>query len=579
MAIHPSDTTRAHSGYDPAELKKQVEVVEREWWYTENVADDLPKLTWTFEDASAQHAGGVETWTSEAVEGSPQETFDRIFRRFRVQANKKYRHPFKPALNFDIIRDPGARAEANDEPGEDALKPLPIAFHDASKYTGQQILDLFGGSTTLTYVRHDDRDGEEHATGPLSLHPWDRELPPWCTAPSHWLAPALPPGFADEQTGLKEIPKDQQYNWRAVPTLAFAGSGNHILPSATTPLLITTHVFVVAGDRPSTCAFQDPDFDHVFKKHKRAPTALTTRDVRGQLLGCWIQTSTDPLEPRGDERPAKRTRKQASSKRLGIAWGYEPSTRRLYCVTPANEEFVVDLSVKASEASSSDGAERPEVVYCEWIGPVGVRAEGEPAGSKRDTSDFGYGNYSAWQDKFLDEIDKLGEGDHLKNSYRHTDCLVVGGLAIGSPRQGLDHVIEGLKTGPWVVAQLEQDDDAYYESDKSAEGSNAGGEVVKLVLQHSHIVEDDLQAVPWDDLFSFTTRTGVWFVYSLCELERIAAESADFGEALGCVADWVIESENRMPGGIVVHEMELDAGFKVLGKKVDGLWVQLKVIG
>ncbi|EIN13188.1 hypothetical protein PUNSTDRAFT_139828 [Punctularia strigosozonata HHB-11173 SS5] len=594
MVISLSDATCADSGYDLVELKKRVEEVEREWWSMDPVAEGLPRVTWMFEDVNAQHAeGGAGPWAPEAVEGSPQETFDHIFRRFRVQANKKYRHPFKPALNFDIIRDPGVQAGVNDEKGEGASEPLRIAFGDASNYTGQQVLDLFGGSTTLTYVRHDDQDDADHKMGPLSFRPWDRKLPPWCTTPPHWIPPAVPPGYGHD--ALTDVSDESQYVWRAVPTLTLPGLGRNLLPSATSPSLIVSHVFVVASATGKCPTLRvELGSDHVAEKDKRAPTALTMRAIRTHLLGRWIHASTSALATKasnGDndelaERPAKRARPEPSLDRIGIAWGYEPSTRRLYCVTLTNEEFVVDLSIKASETSSKSVAnadcqnEGRAVMRCEWIGPVSLSVDRRAIATRNEfngscLNEESEEAYNSWLDTFYGRIRAFrASNDPFVIELHDTDCFVAGCLMLGPPYHGFHCTVEAAKAGSWLVTDVNEYSTSRYEE----EGRDENGHVPRALLTHSGSTESELQDIAWEEVASFSV-FGVWFLHSLNELQRIAFESRDLEQALETIAHGAFEWGERLPDGIVVHEdLDDETRYKILGKKVAGVWVQLKVI-
>jgi hypothetical protein len=56
----------------------------------------------------------------EVVASYAEQFFDRAFQRFRVQANKKYRYPFRPALSFNIVRETQAPA-----PGKALAHPSP----------------------------------------------------------------------------------------------------------------------------------------------------------------------------------------------------------------------------------------------------------------------------------------------------------------------------------------------------------------------------------------------------------------------------------------------------------------------
>jgi hypothetical protein len=279
----------------------------------------------------------------------------------------------------------------------------------------QEIIDLQGEKTTIPYIRK-DRVNKEFSKGQLRLAPWDRRLPAWFTTPETWVEPSTPPGLGKtiRDIGYHEL----AYIWRKVPTLALPGLGHTIIPTAKQPSLVASHLYLVVsptpeGDQCITLEAESPGIDRVFNADKRDPTSYTADDVRGQLLGRWIQTSTaSNLTPAEEgvnvERPSKRARLRTPEQFIGIVWGYEDSTRRLYCVTPINKEFIVDLSTKASDSrlAITSGLTTtnagPRVVRCEWIGPVSL---GIDAVDVHGNESFGIGvRYGRWAHGYSEQV-------------------------------------------------------------------------------------------------------------------------------------------------------------------------------
>ena len=375
------------------EIRKDIEAVENTWWSITSIPGDSDQqVLLTFEDASAKFYGNsTQTWGPEPVPCSLGESFAHAFQRFRVQANKKHRHPFRPALSFLLI--------SNENAGGGSQEPR-IAFEDAHNYTVQQVVELFGGSTTLAYARDDSTQRPEHDNGQLRLNPWDRTLPPWCSTPAHWIAPSAPqsvlPPSRHEDSDLPA------YVWRKVPTLHLPGLGTTILPSTVTPTLIASSLFLVAHPTPAgeRCIDLDgTDADLVVPAEKLDPRALTPDAVRRLLLGRYVQTCAG--EEGEGERPAKRAR---TARRAGVAWGYEPATRRLYCVTPANGEFMLDLS--GSEDAGED-ALGPAVVRCARLGPVSLAVAAPDDAPPRDE----FAQYRAWFDAYEERVRRLNAAD------------------------------------------------------------------------------------------------------------------------------------------------------------------------
>ncbi|EIN13190.1 hypothetical protein PUNSTDRAFT_139830 [Punctularia strigosozonata HHB-11173 SS5] len=581
-----------------ARVKEQVAEVQKSWWSAVmDYEEDATRVGLIFEDVSPMHNGeDTETWTAETVFATAQETFDRAFQRFRVQANRKHRHPLKPALNFDIIYEPQGVPE-----------PRRIAFGDAAKYTVQQVVELCGGKPTLTYVR-EDGPHPEHDKGPIALPPWDRTLPSWCTTPSHWIVPAIPPGYGRE-LGTKLDYEATMYEWRAVPTLMLPGLGHTILPHTTTPSLIASHVMLLAASTPWGHAFvslraDDLKKDYVQTADKRSPTTLTTREIRAILLGRYVQVSTRTLVPDDAEADNNdRARISPTQDKVGIVWGYEPSTRMLYCVTPTNEEFVVDLSVTISNASGATPQPpmplRPagrEVVRCEWIGPVTIeldRKTGTPGriGYARLTASMSQA-FDEWRDKYNELVQEFNPSDPFGLEIIPNDCLVIGSLDISDHvNWGLEHTIEDLETGSWTISNVSSSWD-----DEDEDESSPKDYALRASLQHADVDEGELSAVAWENIGSFGVDS-TWVIHSLHELQKMAFESGDLDGGLENIAMWAENSALlRWPGGFIgkftsdppistclteicaVNEGESMHKYYIAGKRVNGVWVQLRVI-
>jgi hypothetical protein len=86
----------------------------------------------------------------------------------------------------------------------------------------------------------------------VRLLPWEQQLSTWCATPSHWVEPSTLPEFG--HVSLKVGAEDAIYEWRKVITLMLSALGSTVIPSTTTPSLITSHVFVIA--RPTLAGGQ-----------------------------------------------------------------------------------------------------------------------------------------------------------------------------------------------------------------------------------------------------------------------------------------------------------------------------------
>jgi hypothetical protein len=106
------------------DARKEIEDIEKCWWSTEPVPQGSKHVVLVFQDVTARHdPAEQETWAPENIIADGDESFDRALQRLRVQVNQKYRHPFLPVLDFEIVLEdvkassqPGARLRYHQPP-------------------------------------------------------------------------------------------------------------------------------------------------------------------------------------------------------------------------------------------------------------------------------------------------------------------------------------------------------------------------------------------------------------------------------------------------------------------------------
>lgn len=355
-----------------------IQEVEDRWWKTVPAPDVPDALTLRFQDVSLTHAHKarplVEVWSPEDVQCAPTEPFQDVFQRFRVQVNKKYRHPFLPTVSFDALLGSGK-----------------LSFADSDKVSVAEVLPRLSEPNVVPYVRNDEDDRRTQGDSPAyKIDVWKRTLPSWCTTPDHWIDPTPPPGFTEGKTS----PAEEQY-YIKIPTLLIPGNGRNILPTTTKPDIIARHFFLPVHDIPPTSvlSLQQED-DLVSPADKLIPGDLSLAQARA-FLGRAVQCSTEPLRP-ADAEPAGKRRKvnTYAAQAIGIAWGLETDgddkPTKLHCFTAhgrTHSDWVLHLSAPLSKRGLSKFPPRSPMMvreqWCEWVGVATLPADRRAAEEAR----------------------------------------------------------------------------------------------------------------------------------------------------------------------------------------------------
>ncbi|EJD41324.1 hypothetical protein AURDEDRAFT_169480 [Auricularia subglabra TFB-10046 SS5] len=347
-----------HDQLRAAEVKETME----NWWSYPPLTVDLDDvLELTFVDLTP----GNERWGPERVLCTEREPFAHAAQRFRVQANKKHRHPWLPSMHYSAILGEGDSKRAT--------------FDSLAARTVADVLGEQSAGRIVEYVRDDDSRAhrDERVKSPARLFaPWDRAriLPAWCTTPDSWIDPVPPPGF-----GASQVQGSQFYV--AVPTLHVPGIG--IVPSATKPqCIVRTLYWPVRQSGDAIDAFPlDREQDYVPPSKRLIPSALTAEDAQA-LLGRFIQSSIEPL--REDGPPSNKKRKTAprvnkyASQSVAVAWGLtlddEGRPDWLHCVIPL-QNWLQDCAYDLKGLRRSLGIPNVARKECAWIGAVVLPAD------------------------------------------------------------------------------------------------------------------------------------------------------------------------------------------------------------
>ncbi len=402
----------AFNAYHNRVREDEIRGAEARWWRTESVPDQGDRMSLEFCDVTAQHKTWrvEEVWAPETVECASSEAFERVAQRFRVQADRKYRHPFVPSTGFDALLKSGRTSF-------DSLASRPIA----------DILADLSDVGVVPYVRNDEAN-----TGQASpweeFEAWERTLPAWCSTPKHWIEPIPPPGFVESQAPhpLHEQYYEQYY--KKVPTLHIPGNGRCIIPSAKKPDIISRALYFPVEEHhyPGTVkAVLDRRADLVPYSAHLVPGKVTL-DAARALLGRVIQSSTEPRSD-PDEPPAGKRRKvnKYAAQRLGFAWGLETDLEGepmwLHCLEYGTlAQYVLSLrSVRKEKYGDSRDPLAVLAVPCAWVGaavlPADLKALKDAAGNNAQEANVSVGSpeaedrmsYSDWSDKTMAWIRKL----------------------------------------------------------------------------------------------------------------------------------------------------------------------------
>ena len=431
-----------------------IRAAEALWWDTAPLSEDAERVVLEFRDVTSQHKSYrvTEIWPPETVECAPSEPFENAAQRFRVQANKKHRHPFWPSRSFDALI--GTERALMDTLGT------------------RTIADVLGNLTeerVVPYVRNDEDNLSEFQRSParhFSL--WDRTLPEWCVTPDHWVEPVPPPRFS-EQPDTPPAPNEPYY--KKVPTLHVTGRGRRIVPSATKPELIARSLFIPVQDGPQCTmnAAVDPAGDLVPRGAELTPAKITLDEARA-LLGRVVQSCTTPRSDDSDldAPPAGKRRKvDYEAYTLGFAWGLELDPNGepawLHCVKwegGGTIEYVLDLSGQNRRAYDED-SESPLALWtiaCAWVGiavfPMDLKeASGEAEKVAESAGDKGvpqtgegekqkpampFDEWSARTDKWIRDLNKKKFASVVEVRHAFSLCSISHWFTGDAGRRGRD---------------------------------------------------------------------------------------------------------------------------------------------
>ncbi|VDC05349.1 unnamed protein product [Peniophora sp. CBMAI 1063] len=333
--------------------------IHSQWWsYPPVTAADNEIIELSFVDAT----GNSERWEMELVPCSLSEPFTHAAQRFRVAANKRYRHPFLPSRHFDLLLESDQRS-------------------DFDSLSSRTIADVLGDTREVRYVRNDNGQAqrEEQEKSPSKLFPpWERAhlLPSWCETPDLWFEPTPPPGFSASKA------QGKQY-YAKIPTLHIPFAC--IRSAAFQPQHVARSLYLPVQDNPitgQTSAFLFDREKDLVPFANRIPTSTITVEAARSLLGRFVQSSTEPL--RDDAPPtAKKQKKTMGNKyqaqTVAIAWGLtvdqDGKPDWLHCATlRGNWQFdvVLDLTGRLNRPFGYPGVKHAN---CAWLGAVVLDAD------------------------------------------------------------------------------------------------------------------------------------------------------------------------------------------------------------
>lgn len=572
------------------EAQKHVtpENVAERWWTEPELVGSQPEaVTLLFRDATANYEafGEQEIWADEAVEASADEPVLNALLRFRVRTNRKYRHPFRPTLNFDVVL-----------PGAGEAAPERVNINDCDALLLKDVLSRLGAepSPVVRYVRNDRRNMEADMFTINSVPSWKRELPGWFPpAPASWLTPAPPRSFADPSV----VTENGTIVYKQAPLLHYPGNGRNILPGMAVPPAVATHLYVPvhAWGETTTYAMLGPE-DCVLLAD-RLVLPLTDEQARS-VLGRTIQFSTAPLpdDSRADGGPpAKRRKKQAGGRRTGLplqttaAWGYDPAARVLHCTHPAGwagTELLLDVGEPGWHCEY--GASRRDAFavnkhHAYWLGVVSSPEDRRLAAVGAALQGPGEGGASREQEGEVKKvnIDALAASLNVSEATRvfevlDDDEMLLGDVQLAKGDLDFECVIEGLKPGVWRSAVSVADDDRFTEvrllwtmpgrvdygapaalaSDTIGGESGEGGDGAGL----------------WEKIGSYSIDSGSTgaIMRSVLDGDVLTDDDIDVESALEMLMDLALDGNvgggcPAVPGGVVF--MGDDGDYAVLGRK------------
>ncbi|KAI1795675.1 hypothetical protein LXA43DRAFT_1178679 [Ganoderma leucocontextum] len=558
-----------------------IREVEARWWGTAPLPEDAERITLEFRDVTPDYKSYTvkEVWPPETVECALSEHFENAAQRFRVQANKKHRHPFWPSRHFDAI-------VGTERASMDTL---------AKGTVGDIVRDL-SEERIVPYVRNDEDNHSECLMSPSRhFQLWDVKLPEWCVMPGHWVEPTPPRGFIEHPDTSPAL-KEQFY--KKVPTLHMSGRGCHIVPSAKKPEIIARSVYIPVERRTLTSTYPihlAHDADLVPYGAELTPGKISLEEARA-LLGRVVQSSTEP-RPDPDAPPAGKRRKVTVNKfvarRLGIAWGLEVDESGqpawLFCVIYGGDglgEYVVSLT-----GDNREYEERSPLAIrqtkCAWVGVVVLPADRNASGTKERerASDEGTSSTSEVEMSFHDWYDRTERWICNLNKKTIAPIVQVGkqGMFVAGDLEqskGEDDEFEveisGAKPGIWLMSiNSVETDDRGDKSEHKAMGSNVTKNVRFLWKNDGPVIDNktvpdptvDYDALPssadfqtddgedsleWSILDTFSVDSGQVCLFSKHALDQLLVPGIDHQAMLESLLDEDQGKKVFVPAGVVV---------------------------
>ncbi|KZV65854.1 hypothetical protein PENSPDRAFT_689517 [Peniophora sp. CONT] len=528
------------------DVEAKIAEIEKRWWSYSPVVAAVDVIELTFIDAT----DGAERWEPERVPCSASESFAHAAQRFRVSANKKYRHPFLPAYHFDLLLDTGRRATFD-------------------SFDSRTVADVIGDKYEVSYERNDEGEAqakEEQETPSKYFEPWDRArlLPSWCTAPDSWFEPAPPPGFFARRVKGKEY-------YLKVPTLHIPCAG--IRSPMLQPQIITRFLYLpVTGDVP-TAYLPNDEKNYVPVSNRLIPTALTVNTARS-LLGRYVQYSKD------------RGSKKSKPTSVGVAWGLsldnEGRPDWMHClnrrfgranVIHANCGWVgavildVDMRVSEEVEKEDEDEDEDEDVKRESQDVQKDGSEGEGGNEERES-------FNVWYEKAQRWIGNLNTEDAPRLVEVGQDGTFLAGDVESAKGDDGDWElsIPGVKPGVWRMSVFASSHVQFIWDREGAVDYDALPTSSGDMLQ-SEIDDDNLE-----ELGMFTVDSGKAALFSQSVFDSLT--SGDEREAkIETLIDAAIDGrgdEEYVPGGVVVNGD--DGTYVVEGTRAgDGIVVAVRM--
>ncbi|KZV70441.1 hypothetical protein PENSPDRAFT_607234 [Peniophora sp. CONT] len=524
-AATPQSTARKEAR--DARRKGEIEDMERRWWSYPPImaaADDVIEVT--FVDAT----GGDEIWDPERVPCCPTELFAHAAQRFRVSANKKYRHPFLPSYHFDLLHD-GVR---------DAF----------DSFGSRTVGDVIDNRRDVRYVRNEKgraHNQEKEKTPAKRVWPWDRAslLPSWCTTPDSWFEPTPPPGFA-----VPKVEGEQYYI--KVPTLHIPCAG--IRSPTIQPQIITRSLYLPVKECAGKVAVYPLQRDYVPLANRLVPSSLTVETARS-LLGRPVQSYS------GD----------GVARRVAIAWGLtlddDGKLDWMHCVVverKRQEDVVLDL--KGQNRQFREGIIREN---CAWVGAAMLEADMRASGNFKiemgnNEQEEDQASLRQWTEKARRWIKNLNsEGVDKLVEVGQDGTLLAGDVELAKNNdEEFELCISSAKPGIWRVSSTVSTPIRFTWVREGTVDYDAlppsSGDPVSFA--------DDDDSVKWEELGTFSVDSGAAGIFSQSVFSSFTLEG-DRPYTVDTLVTAPMEGlgDPYVPGGIIVRGN--DGGYVVEGTR------------